>query len=106
MKIFGKKADAEIRVRVYRNGGEMENKVETMGSTVELWSAFEAICRGLLETVQKQGGKTDAAVFADMMETTLRRSIETTGVKSLEEIVKEMLEETEAEEDDAHDMAD
>ena len=88
---FWKKADAEIRVRVYRNGGEMENKVETMGSTVELWSAFEAICRGLLETVQKQGGKTDAAVFADVMETTLRRSIETTGVKSLEEILKDML---------------
>ena len=88
---FWKKADAEIRVRVYRNGGEMENKVETMGSTVELWSAFEAICRGLLETAQKQGGKTDAAVFADVMETTLRRSIETTGVKSLEEILKDML---------------
>ena len=88
---FWKKASAEIRVRVYRNGGEMENKVETMGSTVELWSAFEAICRGLLETMQKQGGKTEAAVFADVMETALRRSIETTGVKSLEEILKDML---------------
>ena len=98
MKLFKKKADAEISVRVFKHGKEMENAVMVTGNTVELWSGFEAICRGLLETVQKQGDQTAAAVFAEVMEKALQTSREATGVKTLDELLCTELDETEEEE--------
>ena len=90
MKIF-KKADAEIRVRVTRKGEDIENMVESYGKSVELWSGFEAICRGLLNSAKKQGGKVEAAVFADRMERALRRSVEAEDIQNLDEMLEELL---------------
>ena len=90
MGIF-KKADAEIRVRVTRKGEDIENMLESYGKSVELWSGFEAICRGLLNRAKKQEGEVTAAVFADRMENALRRSVEAEGIQNLDEMLKEAM---------------
>lgn len=90
MGIF-KKADAEIRVRVTRKGEETENMVESYGKTVELCSGFEAICRGLIDGVLKQGGRVEAAIFVAGMEKALRDSIGYFGIKTADEMLEELL---------------
>jgi hypothetical protein len=98
MGIFKKKADAEIIVRVFDCAEGMKNKVKVKGNPLPLWSAFEALCIGMLEMARDQGDALNAAVFAEVMEKALRKSISDTGVKSLDDFVKAMMCESEAEE--------
>lgn len=90
MGIF-KKADAEIRVQIFREGDVANSKVSIDGGKTNLAVGFEAICRGLLDTMQKQSGRVATTVFADVMKETLKMTVEDMGVKSLDEMLEELL---------------
>ena len=90
MGIF-KKADAEIRVQIFREGNVANGKVSLEGGKTNLIAGFESICRALLETVSKERGEVVMAAFAKDMEEALKRSIEQLGVKSLDEMLEEAL---------------
>ena len=95
MKIF-KKADAEIRAQIFREGDVANSKVTIDGGKTNLAVGFEAICRGLLDTMQKQSGRVATTVFADVMEETLKMTVEGMGVKSLDEMLEDLKEGAEA----------
>ena len=94
MGIF-KKADAEIRVRVFQVGGlETRNKTEHYGSTFGLWSGFRAICEAMLSNVQQRQGDVMASIFASQMERSLKEAMEKLGIKDTEKMLDELLGET------------
>lgn len=86
-----KRAETELGVAVNRQGEAAACDVHVVGNPEMLLAGFEAICRGLLQSIAKNEDGTFLTFAADLMERALRDAVKEVGAKSPEEQLRELL---------------